>query len=258
MIDISNIRIPSNYVLIKPDPDHEKVGEIIIGKDNPTEARHYSITGTVLATPEKLIYNGRKIAELKKGAIIDNTEIQRLHKQSIEFDVPMELKTGDKVWFHYNEQFNARTQGQGIETKDGYAIFMRYDSLFAYKRIDHPLTPVNGLIFVEPITDIVVEDGRNLIKHESGIDIVVLNKEKKLRKQQLGKVIRVGVPCDGYLNHGLYDSDCVQEGDTICYARQLATPFEYDLHRTVEDNRELFKVRRKDIYYIIKQEPVCV
>lgn len=254
MENLSKLRIKRNYLLVKPDMDHEKVnlknsegqkfGELYIESTNETEARHYAITGTVLAIPEQLTYRGRSVDELRKRTGSNFTtdeikELQELVKESMEIDVEQELRVGDKVWFEYIAQLNGETQKLKVEIEGhGTCLLMRYDKIFLYER-DLKIFPINGWIFIKDL-----EGNRDL---GNGL---MLPDTIDVTPRGVGEVVRVSSPVRHYMearhNCGRVDA---KPGMKVRYRPNAWSPAEYSLHETL-GLEGLKKIQQKDIIAI--------
>lgn len=253
MHKLSNLKIKSNYVLIKPEKDIEQLKSgllVMAGKEDKqkqlanTEARHYNITGTVLIAPETLIYRGRQINELKdktngKFGDDDLKILQSLVNGSMEYKTEIEVQAGDKVWFDYLVHINAHTQSRTIEVEGhGECILVEYSRLFIRER-EGKRIPINGWIFIKKV---VAENKSMFLLADTANQI----------QKNVAEVFQVGSPIEEYLSIKYSDHyfKNVKAGDKILYNERLATPLEYSIHET-EGLESLYKIKRTDIKAII-------
>ncbi len=169
-IDISKIKIPANYVLVKVDLNHDTYHSVETGNDTGlhvapwgiNQATHISVTGTVAAIPKRLRYNGYRVKELKKDKERSKTaqdEVSRLRNASVSYDVDIELIIGYHVMFEYSSRMNAIKEGRLIEDGADQYVFVPYDQLIL---IFKPSTdfndvkvgdvyPLNGFLLIKPL-----------------------------------------------------------------------------------------------------------
>lgn len=247
MMDVSNIEIKNNYVLIKPDKDYEtlKCG-LFIGSTAETEARHYGITGEVLVTPEKLIFRGKEINELRSvtGGQYGDDQLKTLHELvngSLEFKTECELKPGDKVWFDYLAHINAISEKKAITIEGhGECILVEYTRVFIRERKGER-APINGWIWIKTIQG--ERDLGNGIEVPETVDVTVKNE---------AIVVTVGKPIEQYLSALESDRglEGLQPGMRIFFNQGVMTPLEYTLHES-DGLEKLYKIKRKDIYAVL-------
>jgi co-chaperonin GroES (HSP10) len=258
-ISLKNFSIPSNYVLIKPDPDFEFVevapesqfdinGEpvkIWIGYNSETHGRHFGITGKVIAVPEKLVFNKQKIEKYKKKLgstrmVSDQIRIANLMESSLEVDVLMELQPGDKVWFSYLCQINAVTNKILIDTEEyGMCFLARYDELYCYER-DGELELINGWVWIKRI--------ERKTTTSSGIELQLSEKNKFHNGH--GEIVKFGKPVMNYMDGEKEYPWAFSGGEQVVYASKMGHPIEYGMHRKLTDS-EVYSIRRKHIYAVL-------
>lgn len=246
MIELTNIEIPNNYVLIKPDKDYEKLKNgLWIGSTPETEARHYGIKGEVLLIPQKLVYRGKEIKALRdrtKG-IYSADDLKLLTSfvhGSMEYKTVIEIEPGDRVWFDYMAHIGANTEKKAIEVEGhGECILVDYSMLFIRERAEEKV-PINGWIWIK-----TVEASKELGNDLVAPDIV----DSTIPKEAV--VVKLGRPILEYLSAKDCDKNFIggtlKEGDRIFFNEKIKTPLEYTLHETTGLER-LYKIKRKDIY----------
>lgn len=248
MESLANIEIQNNYLLIKPDKDFEKLKMgLLIGTIPMTEARHYSVTGTVLIAPKRLIYRGEQIKKLraKTGGRFGDDDIKELKNivvGSMEYKTDLELQPGDKVWFDYLAHINANTEMKTMDIAGhGECFFIDYSRCFIREREGERI-PINGYIWIKQVYRNSRDLGSGLIEPET-----VDN-----RVPGHAVVVKTGKPIQEYLSalHSDFPDTEIKEGDLIAFAENAATPLEYTLHET-DGLQKLFKIKRKDIHGVI-------
>lgn len=251
------MKIPMNLVLVKPDKDYTEITTesgftLELGKDDGKtatsawEARHWSVTGTIIQLPETLFFYGDEMKKLKdeNGGNIPKerlNEFQTLRNASLdECPIIPELQLGDRVWFHYMIHMEATQTGLTYNHPEhGECFFMKYDSIFAVNR-NNETFPVNGWIWIKPET----------YKQEEVDGLIFRHDLQDKEKPNLATIVKVSSPIK-YLHDHYYDDPTIElkEGDKIIYNSSLKLPLEYSLHQTKE-LRGLEKIRRHHIYLI--------
>ncbi len=107
----------------------------------------------------------------------------------MEYDVPIELQKGDKVFFHYL-QLDAAIKGNMLMTiSDKLHAFIRYDQCFCAMR-DGEFITLNGWMLLEPYG----EDDTPV----SEILYTKISNRKKYHPLK-GKIVHLGTPVSEYL-----------------------------------------------------------
>lgn len=274
----TEIAIPANYVLIKPDsPEEEfhskgkatfKTGKV----DLEHVGSHYSIRGQVFGIPEKLTYNLPSILvqriQQPVTLTVDQTafyfrsnlaEITHQKNTSVLCDVDIEVATGDIVFFNYLEHYNCYAEGRWVMTTDeGELLLMRYDQLICCHADTRgsKLTMLNGFVLVEPIT---IESlfGTNVYK-KAGLWISSRKQDIEImkRKTNLGFIRFSGKPSRSYIElpeHKDGDRE-MKEGEIVLYNPRITPALEYGLHKHHFGGLRLVKMKRRDIFCIFPEE----
>lgn len=232
------MKIPFNYVLVKPEPTDEislPNGKKLFLSTIFEETKHAPTVGEVLCVPERLIFNEDGI-------------------NSLLFKTEMEVRVGDRVVFHFLAHQQAKDEGRILD--DGFMV--RYDSIYLILRGEE-IIPINGHLVVEPESQLV----------KSNIIIPDSNKKKA---QRIGKVRYAGKPVDGYLNYPhltdvndfpmvMKDERFVkgnryaQEGDRVYFSHFDAVPLQHDpeIHGAVEKVL-LYRMQHKDVLLILDEQ----
>lgn len=243
------MRISKNWVLVKPDENFKNYngGKIVTALDADSAGQRLSVRGKIISLPKKLVYNGNEIKKERSVFANDRSSvsiISALKDVSMLYDVNIEPKVGDTVFFNYMEHYECYQNGRWIEGEDGDMLLMRYDNLI----VSHPLNntsaikPLNGLVLIEPIKT----------KEEESMTTVELQKYKhKIHKTGLAKVIKTGQKCKGYLEdlNGPEDTNEIKEGQIIIYKPSGAHLLEWGLHQTLFKNRRIMAIHRRNILY---------
>lgn len=275
--DYKKIRIPSNYVLVLPDPVNDtyqlngKETGILVGisavrdksdYDNDwdrveetvdTAAQHFSIKGKVYAVPEKLTFNGKRIKKSRLNFSNDSDSIRELGQlmgSSLEFDTSMDVEVGDEVVFDYLEHIGCYEDGRWIETELGDMYLIRYDSLYMAVKKDGSYVPLNGMIMIE-------EKNPEKITENGLILPMLLENENKIEKWSCAEVELVGTPLKGYKQDLTLSDDRtpIKKGDTILFRPGGSYPLEWVLHQKLFPGRKIMGIRRKDIFMVIPNNP---
>jgi co-chaperonin GroES (HSP10) len=224
-----------DYIIVKSDSQKNDTLETsILGADGkPLQLQlnteynphhHAKIDAEVYATPDK--YGNSEVIWEHTGCVKVPNKDKKV-KRVKDFDI--NLKKGDKVYFHYltltDDQFIDRLE-------DGSSLYYVYPENIYCSINDGKINPVMGTVFIEPYfgDDVVdVEYDKQTIKArvtESDIVSEIVKNPKHLQ----GKVSVIGEP-EGF------DDSGVREGDIIFYT--LNSDFEND----IEGNK----------YYIMRQ-----
>lgn len=257
-VSIANFRIPNNFVLLKPDPDYEFVevpvnsgildssGEPVkfwIGKDPESDARHYGVTGTVIVTPDKLVFNKKQMKELRGQQenldISQQVAMARLNENSMSLDVDMELECGDKVWFHYVAQINAVTENLLVDTiEEGMCFLVRYEDLYCYER-NGQVELINGWVWIQRIE-----------KEKDVHGIEIQYDKKNAFEKNRAIIVKAGKAVRDYLDGEPEDPISFHGGEEVAYHDKIGFEMEYSLHRKLTDKPTL-SIRRRHIMAVI-------
>ena len=154
-VSLDSFELTSNFLLIEsgldynfveiPGPNGTKVQlelcEIVAG-----EPEKKCITGTVLRTPEKLLFHG-ELKTHERGKTIADDEFASLMRTSMPHQTELNVKGGDKVIFDYKAVLACEAEGLLLNVEGhGYCVLMEYHNLYA-KEVDGELIPLNGWVF---------------------------------------------------------------------------------------------------------------
>lgn len=269
MIDPTKLIIPINYVLIKPDSVLEtyqvagKETGIIApqfkydkGKSYSDLDKHVSVCGEVFSIPERLVYNGDKIRNIQLGSDwqMDRSlrkTVDHLRETTVQFDVDIDVKVGDKVYFDYLAYKSCLSSGRIIQTDQGHMLLIKYDMLILAIRKESVIM-LNGYLLVEnDIEPVDKEDGVVGTLLDSGIFIPQTKKKApKARKQAKATIIHSGGKVKRYLDFvNVVDGDGIN-GDAIIYDPRHAKDLEFGLHQIFSD-KKLKRIQRKDIFLVL-------
>lgn len=280
-IDYKKLKINANYVLILPDPELETIQykgretglyssnfKYENGEKIEIKQKNASVFGTVYAVPSKLNFFLSEIRELaERNTLFVNQEGEKvpvnisvhrelgeLTKNSVLFNVPIEIEKGDRVNFSYQAHKVAKDDKMIIETELGDMYLIKYDML--YMTVDENLNPkrmLNGYTLVEP-EHIEIPKGaeQDTIKLESGL-LLLSPKErlKKAKKAIIGNVKLWGTYCRGYLQQQERSDfrDTIENDVKVMYDPRLCQKLEFEEHQIMSE-KTLHLVQRKDISII--------
>jgi len=218
-------RIPKNFVLVEVESlFHDKVifkdGRKLLIDTTYEPDKHNQVSGIVHTVPDSLYFNTSDM------------------EFSMEYDIPMELKKGDKVFFHYL-QVTAAIKKELTLTIDGKLhIFIRYDQCFCSIR-DEDIVMLNGWMLLEPFGN------------EDRITSDVINVDLPFHRTKphplKGEIAHIGIPVNKYLwsKHETDDDVEVSKGDKVMFLPFSDIPLEYGLHQTLD--KLYYRVQRKDL-----------
>lgn len=234
------MQVYNNKVLVLPDGHFTSDGEFEIF-DSFEPAKHWNIMGTVLAIPNRLVYNGDVVNNYRKNKnSIVQAHIQEMVRQSLEYDVKHHrLLIGDQVIFRYIVHNSAIEDEEFIDFyKMGKALLIDYDQLYMRIRDDSRIL-LNGWILVEPI-DYTQDE---LISRGKGAELWVKDK----RKEGMGIVREIGWANSGYIM-GEEDIEDIKVGDTILFRHSNNVSIEWSYHKVLNEGKYAFyRMQRKDI-----------
>lgn len=218
-------RIPKSFVLVEVDSlFHDKIlfddgRELLIDPTYEPE-KHHQVSGIVHTVPDSLYYNKKDM------------------EFSMEYDVPVELKKGDKVFFHYLQITKVLSESLMLTIDDKLHIFVRYDSCFCAIRDDNFIM-LNGWMLLEPYG--------NTERLESEVLDLHLPFNRRKPHPLKGEITHIGEPVKEYLwsNHESDKNINVSLGDKVMFLPHSDIPLEYDMHQ--ELNKVYYRVQRKDL-----------
>lgn len=274
-VDINKIRIPNNLVAVKLDIDHQTYHSVESGEDTGlyvapwgvNQASHLALTGTVIRMPEKLAYNGYKLAELKKDRLRttqDQEYIADLRNKSVSYDVPMEIQVGHRVYFEYRTRLDAYKEGRYIDNEQGNFILIPYDSLIL---VFNPTTdfadvkvtdvyPLNGFLLIKPLEYATEKgsDGIVGVKTELDMFMPVTGKEKFVKRGNcwFGNILAAGCGVKHYADFPdrggeVSIKEMGRPGQKVAYDGRQQKRLEVEHHRVIFKKHILYRIHRKDI-----------
>lgn len=269
------ISIPRNYVLVLPDCEFERfqlngADSLSVGKANlENAAAHYSIRGKVFAVPDELVFNLDRIRanRIPVAPMLDfeqtmfyfksyQVETEGYKNGSVLYDVPMEVRTSDIVYFNYQEHYNCYDHGRWVDTVEhGEMLLIKYDQLICCHTESEPdkIIMLNGYVFVEPI-GVETLFGQNVFKR-AGL-YVAKSKGQEFdfqKKLNIGYVRLSGRHSKGFINlpdnvEGPYE---FAPNQIVMYNPRVAPPVEFSLHKSHFEGKHLVKLWRRDIFAIL-------
>lgn len=271
IIDHKTISIPSNFVLIKPDEEMEKYhidgkeSSIYIGKSSmqyvdpldsldfsmketvTTQANHWSVTGKVIKTPEKLNFFGRQIKRIKeenKGDDIDIQHMARLSENSLKYETEMVLKEGDRVLMDAHTHISVVEEDKILDTDIGRLYLVRYDMLRGYFT-DEGLIPLNGIVFFKWLKPQVMKHGTLSIHRP--IEYIW---DAPPKEGLVGEITAVGPDVRGEIVGLQYTTHAVpkfKKGDRILFTQWAANNVENEGHFHLFGGEEIYMIRSSEI-----------
>jgi co-chaperonin GroES (HSP10) len=240
------ISIPHNLVMVYPNADISELGGLTLADEY--EGEHYqSIIGEVLQVPDKLLFYGKQIRELKATlqgikaiGSFEQKLISNLTALSCEYDCDMELQIGDKVVFKHMHH----TQGDYVEIgRERKAMLIPYHDLVMAYRNNSPIM-LNGYLFVEPLE---LDEAERVLGG--------MYDTQEVLKGGHGKVIDVGSPNRAYRDYpNEVDLMDIQRGDIIFFRKSSGVVMEWDFLRELhhDTKHKAIRLQRKDILQIFK------
>lgn len=266
MIKVETLKLLPNYVLILPDEDYEtyqlsgRETGIRSALSTGTAGQRISLYGTVIKVPEKLRYSGAELRSVRSNYNPDHVQsiIDNIKKGSVNYDVDMELKLGDRVMYVYKNQIDAYKDARVLYTDKGTCMLMKYDTIKCKHIGDDEVYPLNGSVFIKPLTLAEEEKTKGGI-----IKIEKTHMGMKVKaKLAIGVVSESGCICNGYLEFASAGADGSREkleqardmpelnpGTYVYYDARMCTNLEFENHQTLPTARKV--IWRKDIYGII-------
>lgn len=287
-IDPTKIHIPTNYVLVLPDPYHDEYNCGILtssykldeqGQSHSTKLEHVSVTGTVYAVCGSLDFRGHEIwhlqdnSSMRRGTLVRVPEAQRRidehRRYSVGYEVDVECEVGDKALFDYFSYQLADQQGLWFDTEFGAMMLVKYDMFILADR-NGEIIPLNGNVIIEneKIEKQEIEAGVQGLVRDSGIVLIQDKEEKRNRTSAEAVVVAKAGLCKAYLENrdrgdtsGFFELEGgwswregdIEPGTKILYDPRFAKEVEYGLHRVFSDRR-LLRIQRKDIYCVLKEK----
>jgi len=222
---IDNIKsIRQNYVLIKIDDPNEYRRTasgiyLYVAPDTSQDAsqyvddaKHANRHGIVIKVCDRLKFN-QDMADIR----------------SLEYDVDIEVKEGDRVWFSYLEGLNCVEFYVDNPDKEAVNRFVaykmiRYDSL-RVKKDENGIRTLNGYFLIEPV-------------YEELSTTVFMEKEKIISK---GIIRHKGTPNKQYKTPGLCDDSTIKIGDTVLIKSRFENYLEDSIHKYFDKEYRVVK-----------------
>lgn len=201
------------------------------------------ISGEVVAVPDKLLFLGHRVANLKRR--ITGKKLPSFHLRNVQYwkslsiprETSMEVKVGDKIYFHFFQHTECMEEGRYIIENDELFLFIPYKECICVKRGDEVI-PLNGYILVEPI-EMTAEE-----KTAYGLE-VVFNDQYATQK---GVVRFLGEPSKADLdNANLKEDSNITLGQTVYFAVNDNVPVEYDLFQEIAPGKKIMYMTRSAI-----------
>lgn len=240
------MKILNNFVLVLPDAPPTETRDGLKAKgDVYEEGKHVSVTGTVLAVPDNLLYFGRELASFALKYKHFPPPIQYkaslYAKNSIQWETEQQLKVGDRVHFNYIVHYASLRDGMTISTPQGLAYLVSYDMIYVAQRDETPHFMLNGFLAIKPISV------KSMVFYD---EIGVRHRHKSNKVEGKGLVYLAGVPNKHYLYDSKKSDDpSINVGDIVHFRANKKLVFEYENYQTTEISG-CYRLHRKDIFLI--------
>lgn len=218
------MRTGAGYALVKPVPVSKDVHGV--GLFAFVDTHHYaSVLGTVEEDVIPGVFFGREIEKMEFASqhaphISDRASL--LSSVSLMYDVPVEVKKGDKVIFDWKHTL----KGNG-------PYYIRYDDLHARISEDGSVYPLNGHLLVEMLPD-----------EQSDIY------DPDIRKKPIRAAIvkRQGCLVKGYRLQKGADTDMGDlVGRKIFFRQNMAVRIEDDIVSSTGNQKPLYRIHRNKV-----------
>lgn len=230
---LRSLKLLNNWVLVKPDPGNDQIrlkgGKVLYLHTYLEEHKHAVTSGTVVKCPPSLTYYTEKTSS------------------SLDYETSQELKTGDKVIFHFLQTTSSVGKGRYIEYGDEIYLLIKYDSLFcALRNIGSVAEPVEAVI---PVNGYVLVEPKMAAEYEINTTLILPDYLKKKSSEMRGIVRYIGSPLFGYRDYPEYgeDADNFQVGDDILFPKGDSVPLQYEMHRLFDKDKLYYRMHRRDI-----------
>jgi hypothetical protein len=220
--------IPKNYVLVELSTlRHEKIAtksgsEIILDPTFHPE-QHAQISGVVSVVPESLYFNEKDVMN------------------SVDYVTDIDVKIGDKVFFHYL-QINIAISNKRIIEEDGKLfVFVEHDSLFCGIRNDK-VVMFNGWMLLKPMSKASDKEDKIIPGRPT---------DRQTYEPLMGEITHIGSPVIKYF-YGKQETDSginVNAGDAVIFLPNSDIPLEYGMHQSLDE--KFYRVQRKELLAII-------
>ncbi len=223
----------NNLILISVTP-RDRVGNIVLPENADDMRMYVQTSGIVRSVPDELIY--------RKGFI----NSQGLD-QSVQVNVGLELKEGDKVYFHFTCIREAKEHGRYWEDKGEIIVLIHYNDCYVAKR-GEDIIPLNGFVLAEPVDT----------KHKSAI--IWIDYQDPLNRcivRHIGKVIpeyKYGVD-DTVIQP---DDHSLNIGDEVILLNRRGNLIQSEAPDIEGDKKFFFFQRRDVLCKIVNDELVSI
>jgi len=227
--EFNRLRILTNFVAIRPYEGNDEIempSGVKLYIDTTFEPqKHAGVVGEVMKVPEKLVFQPGK------------------GMGTLQYDTDMELKVGDKAFYHYLVPENCIEASRFLEVEDEVYLLVPYDEIFLAERGEEVIM-TNGWILAEPILENAFESSL-IMRPESSTNIP---------SPREATVAFVGQAVRKYLHDKTINEteSQVEPGDKIAYMPNSDIPLEYDLHASFRGKKVFYRMQRKDILGILE------
>lgn len=217
-MNLETLKLNPNWVLLKIDNSNE----LIKLKNGVTLFLDTSFE------PEK---NAQTVGTVVRTAPLFYSRKSRSH--SNPWKVPMELKEGDIVIFHFMSAAAAFNEGRCFVENGEKYIIVNYDRLFVAMRSEEVI-PLNGIILIEPETTGVTSS------------LIYIPEEFQQTSQTTGHVRYAGALVGDYIDYpDMSDQDDIKPGDKVTFSEVNSIPLQYEFHSLLK--KKLYRMHRMDL-----------
>lgn len=230
---MKNLKIAYNDVLVRPDEDLVLSSGLYLPLDFDPQ-HNFSIGGEVLAVPDKLVCNGRRIRRwMRSPSKLSVSVANRATHHSLQYDTVNELSVGDRVLYLFTAKFEPE------HFMIGENLMVPYDLLYAKVLPDGQLYPLNGYVIIR-----VAE-----MEKEQVIDDVFSFTIDDVNNYGVAEVVGVGSKLKGYRDYDEKPCYGYSPGDVVYYDKRFSWRMEMDFHNSLNEGRQssLFCIQQKDI-----------
>lgn len=154
---MEQIKVSENFVLIELDgPNTTYKGSGLVISDEYEPFLHLSTFGTVVAAPERVVFNGSNFLDMACKVKVKSGPLLKYRRQCFqigtEYDTEVEISKGDRVFFNHIHNV-AADESYHLKTADGkrFAV-IPYAELNGVVDSNYKiLRMLNGFVMVRPV-----------------------------------------------------------------------------------------------------------
>lgn len=231
-------KLLNNHVLVQVDSlwaDTIKLQSgMVLFIDTSTQNPRYATThGTVVQVPDKLVC------------------IRPKNQNALEWETICELKPGDQVWFQYDAMIAAVKDPRlhWVENDKLY-VLMNYRWMYVAQRWFEQVQQtevicLNGYCLCEPV---YADEYPKLAAKYLSSDLVV---DKLVKIPNVVRILYFALPNIRYQDKVYSDDMVVLAGDIVLTAKHSDVPLEYELYRSFDKDREIYRIQRRYMLAVV-------